>query len=76
MFGEIDPEIRPETFGAFLAGRTVLPQRFHIRDFKFQIKFHQKSSQRTSAGMATLTSCVEYYVSGAPKGGCGLPGLS
>ena len=30
-------------------------QILHIRDFKFQIKFHQETSQRTSAGMATLT---------------------
>ena len=29
---------------------------FHIRDFKFQIKFHQKTPQRASAGMATQNS--------------------
>ena len=30
-------------------------QIFSIRDFKFQIEFHQKTSQCTSACMATLT---------------------
>ena len=31
-----------------------LRQIFHIRDFKFLIKYHHKTSQRTSAGMAIL----------------------
>ena len=77
-FAEIYPEIRPDIFGAFLAGRKVLPQisqKFHIRDFKFQIKFHQKTPQRTSAGMAALKIsrlCNAYFYlkySGASKYG-------
>ena len=56
-FAELFSEIRPVIFGVFLAGRKglppIFPQIFHIRDLKFQIKFHQKKSQRTSAGMTT-----------------------
>ena len=43
-------------------------QRFHIKYLKFQIKFHQKTSQRSSAGMATLTDHDMKTSSGALQG--------
>ena len=67
---QVSNQISPNNFTTHFCTKRLTPkchQRFHIRDFKFPIKFHQKSSQHTSAGMATprafcsLENCAFFF---------------
>ena len=67
IFSEIGPGIRAEISGAFLTGRQVLPIKIspdisHQSIFKLQIESHQRTSQRTSAGTATLRKRDVYNI--------------
>ena len=60
IFAEIYPEIRPKSFGAFLAGRKILPPNF-TRDFTSEIS-NFKSNFTKKCHSALLQAWQPYNV--------------